>query len=306
MLFNVSRQNLDQLCLICRVEAVLVASQRYAARATPLPQTDPSQGSPVAPNLSPSSSMHSVPDSSLGSQSKSNAAFMQSGADSAALGLGGFGSGRSSLRWHPDVENRQYSNSGSSPSTQSRLGNMANSELQQPMHESPLQLPGSSEASPMASGPSSQWGRSSLAVQQEAASSGMSQAPGVSQGVHVVSAGSWGTNAMQKAALGSSAVGRSTVLSLLDSPNSFSSSFSSPYGMKPISVASSQSRSKPSSPTKRSHGYRAEQPLRTSSGSLPGNASLDAGSWIYIMGNRSSSIAAKQMARNSSNGQLQV
>lgn len=169
----------------------------------------------------------------------------------------------------------------------------------QPLQTEPSgQSDGSTEANPTASSPSGHWGRSSLAAQQ----AGMK--PGVSQDLHVMSAGSWDHSSRQKADVGGGAADRSTMLSFLDSPGSFTSSFSSPYGVKAGSVASSQLRSKPSSPTKRSRAHRLEQPLRTSSKSLPGNASLDAGSWIYIMGSRSSSIAAKQMAKNTNNGQV--
>lgn len=255
-----------------RLEAVMVASQRYANRTTPLPPQataapySSAQSHPFAHVQGPSSSMQSFTGSSSGAQPSS--AVTQLSADPAALRSTPVGSptGRSSLRWHPDVQVRQYSSPGNSSSAHSRLGNPAMSGLQPLQAMSSFQAPGSNDESPMASSPSGYWGRSSLA-------------------------------------------GRSTMLSLLDSPSSFSSSFSNPYGMKASSVANSQSRSKPGSPTKRSQVARSEQPLRTSSKSMPGNASLDAGSWIYVMGSRSSSIAAKQMAkinRDTQNDRLQL
>ena len=293
-----------------RLEAVMVASQRYANRTTPLPPqatADPyssAQRHPFAPVQGPSSSTQSFTGSSSGAQPSS--AVTQSSADPAALISAPVGSptGRSSLRWHPHVQVRQYSSPGNSSSAHSRLGNPAMSGLQPPPQAvSSFQAPGSNDESPMASSPSGYWGRSSLGVPPETASAG------AGQDVLVVSAGSWDNNSRQKVDIGAAAAGRSTMLSLLDSPSSFSSSFSSPYGMKASSVASSQSRSKPGSPTKRSQATRSEQPLRTSSKSMPGNASLDAGSWIYVMGSRSSSIAAKQMAkinRDTQNDRLQL
>lgn len=291
-----------------RLEAVMVASQRYANRTTPLPPQatadpySPAQSHPFAPVQGPSSSMPSFTGSNSGAQP--SIAGTQSSADPAALISAPLGSptGRSSLRWHPDVQVRQYSSPGNSSSAHSRLGNPAMSGLQPPQAISSFQAPGSNDGSPMASSPSGYWGRSSLGVPPETASAG------AGQDVRVVSAGSW-DNSRQKVDIGAAAAGRSTMLSLLDSPSSFSSSFSSPYGMKASSVASSQSRSKPGSPTKRSQATRSEQPLRTSSKSMPGNASLDAGSWIYVMGSRSSSIAAKQMAkinRDTQNDRLQL
>lgn len=259
------------MLLACRVEAVLVASQRYSNRATPVA---------------------SQATASLGQTP-------QNSTDPAGMTATAAGSpaGRSSLRWHPDVQAGQGTSPGNSPAAQSRLGNMAPAGFQQLQAEPSGQSMGSTEASHTASSPSGHWGRSSLAVQHDTAAS-----PAVSQDMLVASAGSWDPSSRQKAVVGSSAAGRSTMLSLLDSPASFSSSFSSPYGARASSITSS--KSKPSSPTKRSHAYRAEQPLRASSNSLPGNASLDAGSWIYIMGSRSSSLAAKQMAKNTSNGQF--
>ena len=192
------------------------------------------------------------------------------------------------MRWHLDVESPS-----SSPPPQSRLGNAASSGLQvSPQSESSFGGASSINTSPVASSPSGHWGRSSIAAQQEAASA-------VGEEPLVVAAGSWGNR--RRADASAPAAARSTMMSLLDSPSSFSSSVSSPYGVRDGSVASVQSRSKPGSPTKRSHASRAEQPLRTGSKSLPGNTSLDAGSWVYIMGTRANSIAAKQMARNSYN-----
>ena len=255
-----------------RLEAVLVASQRYANRAPPQPSAQPSLLQSSPPGQDPT--RQGIPH----------------GAASLQQPLSG-STGRSSLRWHPDVESPS-----SSPPPQSRLGNAASSWLQaSPQSESSFGGASGVDMSPMGSSPSGYWGRSSIAVQQEAASA-------VDQEPLVVAAGSWDNR--RRADASAPAAGRSTMMSLLDSPSSFSGSFSSPYRTRDGGVASVQSRSKPGSPTKRSHASRADQPLRTSSKSLPGNASLDAGSWVYIMGTRANSIAAKQMARNGHSLQL--
>ena len=286
-----------------RLEAVMVASQRYANRAIPLAPQATAESYPSAQsNLSVPVQDSSMQSSTGTSGDQPSIGVTQSPADPSAMISAPVGSpaGRSSLRWHPDVQVRQYISPVHSPISQSRLRNPTVSGLQTPQVESSFEA--SLDGTPMASSPSGYWGRSSLGVSQDTAGSE------VGQDVLVVSAGSWDNSSRQTANLGASAAGRSTLLSVLDNPSSFSSSFSSPYGMKASSVASSQTRSKPGSPTKRSQVARSDQPLRTSGKSMPGNASLDAGSWIYIMGSRSSSIAAKQMAkinRDTQNDRLQ-
>ncbi|KAL0044209.1 hypothetical protein WJX82_004352 [Trebouxia sp. C0006] len=130
-------------------------------------------------------------------------------------------------------------------------------------------------STPMTRGQSGSWGRSSINHSPEApqavrdADTAYEQQTGASQ----VTAGR----------------------SLLAGEASGASSISSPYAAK---FAMSPLSSKPGSPTKRANAAGSQHPLRNSGQSLKDVGSLDAGSWIYIMGNRSSSLTAKQMARS--------
>ena len=181
--------------------------------------------------------------------------------------------GRSSLKWQPEVLIRSYSGGGhATAALQSRQGPTAatSHERYLPSETSASSFLDDGSDIPVARNQSGSWGRSSMQA-------------------GLLSASRDASTALQRQS-GTARVGSKTSLAGEDSGLS---AVSSPYSAK---FARSPLSSKPSSPTKRNHVANSQHFLRNSM--LKENGSLDAGSWIYIMGNRGSSITAKQIARS--------
>ena len=263
-----------------RLESVVVASQQYFSQRHPQaavlgsePQLAANSSASMSygeddsvSQLPPSSSAAHVGRSSLfPSQSSSSFTSM----------------GRSSLQWQPGATSRSRSGADEDNAVlqQRAHGGLASSgaALQQryrPSESSRLSFHDGS-STPMTRVQSGSWGRSSI-----------NHSPEPPQAVRDAD-----TAFEQQTGASHVTPGRS----LLAAEASGASSISSPYAAK---FAMSPRSSKPGSPTKRANAAGSQHPLRNSGQLLKDVGSLDAGSWIYIMGNRSSSLTAKQMARS--------
>lgn len=189
--------------------------------------------------------------------------------------------GRSSLKWQPEVVIRSYSrgDDGTAALQWHQQGSSPLSAMS-PHRYLPSEASASSfldegNVSPGTRNQSGSWGRSSMQA-----------------GLGLLSpSGDVGT-ALERQPM-TAAEGSKTTVAQEDSGMSFVSS--SPYAAK---LARSPLNSKPSSPTKRNHVANSQLLLRNSASVLKDKGSLEAGSWIYILGNRGSSITAKQMAKS--------
>ncbi|KAL0023901.1 hypothetical protein WJX79_009004 [Trebouxia sp. C0005] len=149
--------------------------------------------------------------------------------------------------------------------------------LQQRYLPSESSLPSFRDGSstPMTRGQSGSWGRSSI-----------NHSPEAPQAVRDAD-----TAFEQQAGASQVTAGRSLLAGEASGASSISSPYAAKFAMSPLS-------SKPGSPSKRTNAAAGSQhPLRSSGKLLKDIGSLDAGSWIYILGNRSSSLTAKQMAK---------
>ncbi len=256
-----------------RLESVVVASQRYFSQRNP--QAAVLEAEPQLAGSSVDDSASQLPSSPSAAHVGRSSLFPSPSSSS-------FTSvGRSSLQWQPGAISRSRSGADEDGAALQQRAHVSlvssGAALQQRYLPSESSLLSFHEGSstPMTRGQSGSWGRSSINHSPEApqavqdADTAFEQQTGASQ----VTAGR----------------------SLLAGEASGASSISSPYAAK---FAMSPLSSKPGSPTKRSNAAGSQHPLRNSGQLLKDVGSLDAGSWIYIMGNRSSSLTAKQMARS--------
>ncbi len=263
-----------------RLESVVVASQRYFSQRNPQAAVLGSE-----PQLAGSSSAfmsYGVDDSASQLPSSSSAAHGGRSSLFPSPSPSSFTSmGRSSLQWQPGAISRSRSGADDDSAALQQRAHAglaaSGAALQQrylPSESSLLSFHDGS-STPMTRGQSGSWGRSSI-----------DHSPEAPQAVRDAD-----TAFEQQTGAGHVTAGRS----LLAGETSGASSISSPYAAK---FAMSPLSSKPGSPTKRTSAAGSQHPLRNSGKLLKDVGSLDAGSWIYIMGNRSSSLTAKQMARS--------
>ncbi len=263
-----------------RLESVVVASQRYFSQRNP--QAAVLGSEPQLAGSSSASMPYGVDDSASQLPSSSSAAHVGRSSLFPSPSSSSFTSmGRSSLQWQPGAISRSRSGADEDSAALQQRAHVSlapsGAALQQrylPSESSVLSFHDGS-STPMTRGQSGSWGRSSINHSPEApqavrdADTALEQQTGASQ----VTAGR----------------------SLLAGEASGASSINSPYAAK---FAMSPLSSKPGSPTKRANAAGSQHPLRNNGQLLKDVGSLDAGSWIYIMGNRSSSLTAKQMARS--------
>lgn len=278
-----------------RLESVVVASQQYFSQRNPQ-----HAGLPNMPSRKQHMAYASESRGSGGYAADSNAASSSYAASSPAgqsphmsflsaqhaqgrshMSPSHTAMGRSSLKWQPEVQIRSYSTGGDSTAAlQWHQEGSSPSAASSPHRYLPSEASASSffddsSASPGTRNQSGSWGRSSM----QAGLGLLSDSGDVGTVLEPLT--------MTAAEESKTAVARE---------NSGMSSVSSPYAAK---LARSPLNSKPSSPTKRNHMSNSQQHLlRNSASVLKDKGSLDAGSWIYIMGNRGSSITAKQMAKS--------
>lgn len=273
-----------------RLESVVVASQRYFSQRVPVhaARPDPYSGQQQLASVpqpredtadgKAASGSYAAVAHAKGNPQASFAAVQQAQQGSGVSASQPSFTGRSSLQWQPEASFRSYSGSADMTSAlQSRQGanppaaaTSRHSYL--PSEASVLSVFDDASDSPMARNPSESWGRSSiqaglLSLSRDSDTAFERQSGTVSSGSKPVLAGE--------------ASGVSTG--------------SSPYAAK---FAKSPLNSKPSSPTKRTHIVNSQNLLHNSASMLKDTGSLDAGSWIYIMGSRGSSLTAKQMAKS--------
>lgn len=276
-----------------RLESVVVASQQYFSQRSPqhagLPDSylgqqqmgfGPDSTGSVA-NTADSSAVsrsYAAVPGGRGSLQASFSATQHAGESSSISSYQPSATGRSSLQWQPEASFGSYSGAAATaPALQSQQG--GNPLLAGKFRHRYLPTEASASSvfddgsdSPVARMESGSWGRSSMQAGLLTASRDSDTAFERQSGM--VSVGS-------KPILAGEASGRSSV--------------NSPYAAK---LAKTPLNSKPSSPTKRTHMANSQHLLHHSANMLKDNGSLDAGSWIYIMGSRGSSLTAKQMARS--------
>lgn len=267
-----------------RLESVVVASQRYFSQRKPehagLPEahsgkqqmahtSDSRESVAYAADSNAVSTSYAAPSPVSQSPQVLYSSLQHAGRS------GKSPMGRSSLNWQPEVLIRSYSGAGDvTAALQLRQGPLAAISHQRylPSETSASSFFDDGDDSPVTRNQSGSWGRSSMQA-------------------GLLSASRDAGTALEHQS-GTAALGSKKSLAAEDSGLS---TLSSPYAAK---FARSPLNSKPSSPSKRSHVANSQHLLRNSASMLKDNASLDAGSWIYIMGNRGSSITAKQMARS--------
>lgn len=279
-----------------RLESVVVASQRYFSQRSPehagLPDPysgqqqmgfgpDPKGAVPNRADSSTVSSSHAAVPRGRGILQASFSAVQHTGEISGVFSHQPSASGRSSLQWQPEASFGSYSGAGDITSAlQSQQGVnplLAGKSRHRylPTEASASSVFDDGSDSPVARMQSVSWGRSSM----QSLEAGLLTASRDSD------------TAFERQA-GMVAVGSKPILA---GEASGTSSVSSPYAAK---FAKTPLNSKPSSPTKRTHMANSQHLLHNSANMLKENGSLDAGSWIYIMGSRGSSLTAKQMARS--------
>ena len=278
--------------------AVLIASQRYFSQRNPAHEEVGSDADPHArqnqlrvgqdPAQSAVSTSQDTPATAAQHSSSSSTAYVgRSSLFPSSSSSSVKSAGRSSLRWQPEALIRSYDGPrDTTAAMQSNLGPgiLTASAANLASESSQSSFVGSS-ASPLSRMQSGSWGRSSightLGFPQERLVQASSAARGIDTGTEQQS--------------GSKKAARSLLLAEASRSSSIGSPYSARLTMSPLS-------SKPSSPVKHSNGNSSSLALHNKGNMLRDAGSLDAGSWIYIMGNRSSSITAKQMARSSKSG----
>ena len=286
-----------------RLESVVVASQHYFSQRNPQPA---GSGPDHSPYLAQQQTVAgSDPSSNVASTSYGGSSAADQVAQSSSAPHVGRSSlfpspsassitsmGRSSLRWQPEVLTRSYSGAGegSAALQQSSSVSMtaAAAAAAMPQRYLPSESSVSSfydgSSSPMTRGQSGSWGRSSI-----------NQSSDSPQGhlMHATSSSRDSDTAFERqVGVSHAPAGRSLLAEEASRTSSIGSPYAAKFAMSPLS-------SKPSSPTKRNNAASSQHPLRNSGNLVKDAGSLDAGSWIYIMGSRSSSLTAKQMARRS-------
>ena len=272
-----------------RLESVVVASQHYFSQRNPehagLPDGHSGKQQMAHASVSQDSVAYTADSNAVSTSYAASSPASQSAQVSfsslqhaqgrSGKSLSQMPMGRSSLKWQPEVLIRSYSGGGDvTAAWQLRQGPSAAMPHQRylPSETSASSFFDDGNDSPVTSNQSGSWGRSSMQA-------------------GLLTASRDAGTALQRQS-GTDAVGSKTTLAGEDSELS---TVSSPYAAK---FARSPLSSKPTSPTKRNHVANSQHLLRNSASMLKDNGSLDAGSWIYIMGNRGSSITAKQMARS--------
>ena len=270
-----------------RLESVVVASQHYFSQRSPqpvgLPDAYSGKQQIACASESQDSAAHTADSNAVSTSYAASPSVSQSPQVSFSSLLRERSGkspcqavmGRSSLNWQPEVLIRSYSGGGDvKAALQSRQGPSTAMTHQRylPSDMSASSIFDDGNDNSVTRNQSGSWGRSSmhaglLSASQDAGSS-LERQSGTAA-------------AISKTILAGEDSGLSTV--------------SSPYAAK---LAKSPLNSKPSSPTKRNNVANSQHLLRNSASMLKDNGSLDAGSWIYIMGNRGSSITAKQLARS--------
>ena len=277
-----------------RLESVVVASQRYFSQRDPQPDANPYLGprhipagadfgsTAAAASYGVSGAADQLPQPSSPSYMGRSSLF-PSPSSSSLTSIG-----RSSLNWQPGAASKSHIGAQErTTALQPQAAVSFTAAMQQrylPSEASVSSLYDAGSSTPITRGQSGSWGRSSVAHSPESPQA---------YTLHAPSASRHSDTAFERQA-GPSHVtaGRS----FLGTEASGTSSISSPYTAK---FAMSPSTSKPSSPSKRNNVASSEHLLHNNGTLLKDGSSLDAGSWIYIMGSRSSSLAAKQMARSS-------
>jgi len=263
-----------------RLESVVVASQRYFSQRNP--QAAVLGSEPQLAGSSSASMSYGVDDSASQLPSSSSAAHVGRSSLFPSPSSSSFTSmGRSSLQWQPGAISRSRSGADEDGAALQQRAHVslasAGAALQQrylPSESSLLSFHDGS-STPMTRGQSGSWGRSSI-----------NHSPEAPQAVRDAD-----TAFEQQAGANHVTPGRSLLAGEASGASSISSPYAAKFAMSPLS-------SKPGSPTKRTNAAGSQHPLRNSGKLLKDVVSLDVGSWIYIMGNRSSSLTAKQMARS--------
>lgn len=284
-----------------RLESVVVASQRYFSQRNPPPASLGSDPNPylgqqqAGPELQPAGNdaasasygVYNSADQTLQSASAlhvGRSTLLSSPSSSSFTSIG-----RSSLQWQPEQTGRSYSGAGAGGAAlQHRVpASFAASGTPLPQRYLPSKSSVSSfndGTSPvLARGQSGSWGRSSMNHTPE------------SPQTHVMHASTALRDADTAYERPPAVIHKSPLAGEASGASS-----SSPYATKAATASLSlKQSSKPGSPAKRNNAAGSQHPLRNSGNLLKGAGSLDAGSWIYIMGSRSSSLTAKQMAKAS-------
>ena len=282
-----------------RLESVVVASQHYFSQRNPqhaavpdsqnaseLGDADPfaadnSAGSASVAASAPFSRIAAESFSSMQHVGRSSLFPLQTSSSSSAVG-------RTSLQGRPEALSRSYSGGGNSAATRSAMGQPCAALYQRhlPSEASVSSFHDDvSEGSPLIRNQSGSWGRSSINHSPDSHSRLM-QAGAISAFRDADTAFERHPGMTHAAGTKPALVGEASGTSAVSSP------YSSKFARSPMT-------SKPSSPYKRSHAANLQHPLSNSSGILKDSGSLDAGSWIYILGNRGSSLTAKQLAKSS-------
>ena len=269
-----------------RLESVVVASQQYFSQRNPhrVGSSDPYSGHQQRGPVFESESSAAYVAAPL--VSHSSPALPSSGRSSLfpvqPSSLAASATGRSSLQWQPEALGRSFSGDTDSIAAFQPVSAISQSSVARFHRYLPSETSVSSfheegsDSSPLTRHQSGSWGRSSINHNLD------SQARATQAELSSVVQ----TQQSEKAPL----AGTKPVLM------AETSGLSSPYSAK---FARSPLNSKPSSPSKRSRAVNSVQHLLHQSGDAVRDAgSLDAGSWIYIMGNRGSSLTAKQLARS--------
>ncbi|KAA6429073.1 MAG: Kinesin motor domain containing [Trebouxia sp. A1-2] len=263
-----------------RLESVVVASQRYFSQRNP--QAAVLGSEPEMAGSSSASMSYGADDSASQLPSSSSAAHVGRSSLFPSPSSSSFTSmGRSSLQWLPGAMSRGRSGADEDSAALQQGAHVslasAGAALQQRYLPSESSLPSFRDGSstPMTRGQSGSWGRSSI-----------NHSPEAPQAVRDAD-----TAFEQQAGASQVTAGRSLLAGEASGASSISSPYAAKFAMSPLS-------SKPGSPSKRTNAAAGSQhPLRSSGKLLKDIGSLDAGSWIYILGNRSSSLTAKQMAK---------
>lgn len=284
-----------------RLESVVVASQCYFSQRTPAPASVGSDPPPISgqqqagPELQPAgndaaSASHGVynsADQTLQSASAlhvGRSTLLPSPSSSSFTSIG-----RSSLQWQPELTGRSYSGAGAGGAALQHRVPVSFAASATPLPQ--RYLPSESSVSSfndgtnalLTRGQSGSWGRSSMNHTPE------------SPQMHVMHASTALRDADTAYERPPAVIHRSPLAGEASGASS-----SSPYAATVATASLSlKQSSKPGSPAKRNNAAGSQHPLRNSGNLLKGAGSLDAGSWIYIMGSRSSSLTAKQMAKAS-------
>ena len=286
-----------------RLESVVVASQRYFSQrnpqhaAFPEPQSvsglgdvdsfaaDSDGGSTSYAASAPVSQIPAWSFSSMQNVGRSSLFPLQPSSSSSSFAIG-----RSSLQGRPEALSRSYSGGGNSAAALPTRSAMSHPSAALYQRHLPSETSVSSlyddvsENSPLTRNQSGSWGRSSINHTLDSPSRLMQAG--------TISAFRDADTAFERPPVMTHPAGATP---LMAGEASGTSAVSSPYSSR---FARSPLNSKPGSPIKRNQAVNLQHPLSNSSGVLKNTGSLDAGAWIYIMGNRGSSLTAKQLAKS--------